>query len=92
MSETEAWTVRDPVPLLIVGLVIALGCGFLIGHLTAGQGPIVVQAQPSVPANYNPAQAIAEDAIKAAQQSQQTCWDHLQALLTERAKQGTVGH
>lgn len=84
---------KDPVPLLIVGLVIALGCGFLIGHLTASGGPVVVQAQPSVSANYNPAQAVCNDAIQTITKSQQECWQHVQELLVERrGAQAPAGH
>jgi len=81
--------------LLIIGLFLSCGVGFLIGHFTAGNGPIVVRPQSSDdPKNWNPAQAIAEQAIKTANENSERCWTNVRELLAERVKaaQAPVGH
>jgi hypothetical protein len=80
---------KDPVPALLVSIVVSLGVGFIMGHFTAGPGAIVLQTpqQPAVPVNYSPERALCADAIKEAQAGQERCWT---ALLDERRKE--IGH
>ncbi len=75
--------------ILIIGLVVSLGVGYLIGHFSAPRDMVV--ATQNYPQNYDPARGIANDAIKAAQESQANCWSQLTAILIEK-KSPEVSH
>lgn len=86
---------KATVEQLLLGLVVvAFGLGYLAGEQKSSSAVVVQPQAPSIPVNYDPVRAMASDAIKAAQDSEQRCWADIQALLTERAKvvQNPVGH
>lgn len=72
---------KDPIPVLLLGLFIAFAAGYLVGN--AGRDRIIDQR----PNNYDPVRSLANDTIKSAQQAEQHCWEY---MLQQRAKE--IGH
>jgi hypothetical protein len=93
LLEPEA-TVKATVEQLLLGCtVLAFGLGWMVGSMKSGGAIVVQPQQQGVPNNYDSARQIANDAIKAAQDSQHECWTHMQELLVERrGAQAPAGH
>lgn len=62
------------IPILVIGLFVAFGMGFLVGSTSR-------EAGLSYPANYNPGQAIVAEATKAAEAHVRECYQMMIAQL-----------
>lgn len=73
--------------ILIIGIVISFGVGFLTGSLTrtTDHGPVVIQPENRTPANYSPERAIVSDTMKQLQEANTACWNKVEELLTKQA-------
>ncbi len=68
---------KDTTSILIIGLVVAFGIGFFVGH---------DRQEPAYPVNYNPQQAAASDAVKVSQESNKLCYD----LIAQQLQHPTI--
>jgi hypothetical protein len=83
----EKFTLKDQI--LIIGIVVGLGVGYLIGALQHSETRIEVPPPP-VPSNYDPARQMANDVLKSARESEQNCWSQLTAILIEKKSTETA--
>lgn len=85
-------------PAELALILLTFATGFMLGGALKGPAvPLVIpgaarEGPGSLPSNYDPVRQIANDAIKAATDSQQACWSHLQAILIEKRGSPEVGH